>query len=29
MSIQVIGANKRYGDFAALDNVSIDIPDGS
>ncbi|OUC77474.1 sulfate/molybdate ABC transporter ATP-binding protein [Gordonia lacunae] len=28
MSIQVIGANKRYGDFAALDNVSIDIPDG-
>jgi sulfate transport system ATP-binding protein len=28
MSIQVIGANKRYGDFAALDDVSIDIPDG-
>ncbi|WLP90187.1 TOBE-like domain-containing protein [Gordonia sp. NB41Y] len=28
MSIKVIGANKRYGDFAALDNVSIDIPDG-
>ncbi|MFZ2242731.1 MAG: TOBE-like domain-containing protein [Gordonia amarae] len=29
MSIQVIGANKRYGDFAALDDVSIEIPDGS
>ncbi|QKT07737.1 TOBE-like domain-containing protein [Gordonia sp. X0973] len=29
MSISVIGANKRYGDFAALDNVSIDIPEGS
>lgn len=28
MSISVIGANKRYGDFAALDDVSIDIPDG-
>lgn len=29
MSISVIGANKRYGDFAALDDVSIDIPEGS
>ena len=29
MSISVIGANKRYGDFAALDDVSIDIPQGS
>ena len=29
MSITVIGANKRYGDFAALDDVSIEIPDGS
>ncbi|GAB90078.1 sulfate/molybdate ABC transporter ATP-binding protein [Gordonia rhizosphera] len=29
MSISVIDANKRYGDFAALDNVSIDIPEGS
>ncbi|GAC69372.1 sulfate/molybdate ABC transporter ATP-binding protein [Gordonia soli] len=29
MSISVIGANKRYGDFAALDDVSIDIPAGS
>ncbi|ACY22376.1 sulfate ABC transporter, ATPase subunit [Gordonia bronchialis DSM 43247] len=29
MSISVIGANKRYGDFAALDDVSIEIPDGS
>ncbi|MEZ5209611.1 sulfate/molybdate ABC transporter ATP-binding protein [Gordonia sp. (in: high G+C Gram-positive bacteria)] len=29
MSITVTGANKRYGDFAALDDVSIDIPAGS
>ncbi|MFC7756570.1 sulfate/molybdate ABC transporter ATP-binding protein [Tsukamurella soli] len=29
MTIRVVGANKRYGDFAALDNVSLDIPDGS
>ena len=29
MSISVTGANKRYGDFAALDDVSIEIPDGS
>ncbi|GAB10765.1 sulfate ABC transporter ATP-binding protein [Gordonia araii NBRC 100433] len=29
MSISVIGANKRYGDFAALDDVSLDIPEGS
>ncbi|NMO01285.1 sulfate ABC transporter ATP-binding protein [Gordonia sp. TBRC 11910] len=29
MSISVTGANKHYGDFAALDNVSIDIPEGS
>lgn len=29
MSISVIGANKRYGDFAALDDVSIDIAEGS
>jgi sulfate transport system ATP-binding protein len=29
MTISVINANKRYGDFAALDNVSIDIPSGS
>ncbi|MCF8572351.1 sulfate ABC transporter ATP-binding protein [Gordonia sp. HY002] len=29
MSISVIGANKRYGEFAALDDVSIDIPEGS
>ena len=29
MSISVIGANKRYGDFAALDDVSLEIPDGS
>jgi sulfate/thiosulfate transport system ATP-binding protein len=29
MTISVIDANKRYGDFAALDNVSIDIPVGS
>ncbi|MGB6243894.1 MULTISPECIES: sulfate/molybdate ABC transporter ATP-binding protein [Gordonia] len=29
MSISVHGANKRYGDFAALDDVSIEIPQGS
>lgn len=29
VEISVVGANKRYGDFAALDNVSIDIPKGS
>ncbi|MGC0363370.1 sulfate transport system ATP-binding protein [Rhodococcus sp. 27YEA15] len=27
--ITVTGARKNYGDFAALDNVSIEIPDGS
>ena len=27
--ITVTGANKRYGDFAALDDVSIHIPSGS
>jgi sulfate transport system ATP-binding protein len=27
--ISVTGANKRYGTFAALDNISIDIPAGS
>ncbi len=29
MTIKVINANKHYGDFAALDNVSIEIPSGS
>ncbi|QCB51649.1 sulfate ABC transporter ATP-binding protein [Rhodococcus sp. PAMC28707] len=29
IEISVVGANKKYGDFAALDNVSIDIPKGS
>jgi sulfate transport system ATP-binding protein len=29
MTINVLGANKRYGDFAALDDVSLEIPDGS
>jgi sulfate transport system ATP-binding protein len=29
MTISVVGANKRYGDFAALDNVTLEIPDGS
>jgi sulfate transport system ATP-binding protein len=29
MTISVRDANKHYGDFAALDNVSIDIPVGS
>ncbi|MDR3662380.1 MAG: TOBE-like domain-containing protein [Mycobacterium sp.] len=28
-AITVRGANKRYGDFAALDNVDFDVPDGS
>ena len=27
--ITVTGASKRYGDFAALDDVSIHIPSGS
>jgi sulfate/thiosulfate transport system ATP-binding protein len=29
MGITVEGAFKRFGDFQALDNVSIDVPDGS
>jgi sulfate transport system ATP-binding protein len=29
MGIAVEGARKRFGDFQALDNVSIDVPDGS
>jgi sulfate transport system ATP-binding protein len=29
MGISVEGANKSFGDFQALDNVSIDVPDGS
>ena len=29
MSIQVQGATKRFGDFVALDNVSLEVPDGS
>jgi sulfate/thiosulfate transport system ATP-binding protein len=28
-TITVRGANKRYGDFAALDNVDFDVPSGS
>lgn len=28
-AITVIGANKRYGDFAALDNVDFTVPAGS
>src|SRR6201994_603576 len=28
-AIVVRGANKRYGDFAALDNVDFDVPKGS
>jgi sulfate/thiosulfate transport system ATP-binding protein len=28
-AITVRGANKRYGDFAALDNIDFDVPDGS
>jgi sulfate transport system ATP-binding protein len=29
MGIAVEGAQKRFGDFQALDDVSIDVPDGS
>jgi sulfate/thiosulfate transport system ATP-binding protein len=29
MAISVEGARKRFGDFQALDDVSIDVPDGS
>jgi len=29
MGISVAGANKRFGDFQALDDVSIEVPDGS
>ena len=29
MSIVVDGATKRFGDFTALDHVSIEVPDGS
>ncbi|MBT0565395.1 sulfate/molybdate ABC transporter ATP-binding protein [Williamsia sp. CHRR-6] len=29
MTISVTGANKRYGDFVALDDVSLEIPAGS
>jgi sulfate transport system ATP-binding protein len=28
-AIVVRGANKRYGDFVALDNVDFDVPAGS
>ena len=28
-AIVVRGANKRYGDFAALDNVDFEVPAGS
>src|SRR5437763_15191684 len=28
-AITVRGANKRYGDFVALDNVDFDVPTGS
>ena len=29
MGISVEGAHKKFGDFVALDDVSIDVPDGS
>ena len=28
-AITVVGANKRYGDFSALDNVDFTVPTGS
>src|ERR1044072_863611 len=28
MSIEVVNLNKRFGDFVALDNVSVSIPSG-
>ena len=27
--ITVHGLHKRYGDFAALDDISLEVPDGS
>src|SRR3954452_1513209 len=29
MAISVLGVSKRFGDFVALNDVSIDVPDGS
>ncbi len=29
MAIQVKGVSKRFGDFVALDDVSVDVRDGS
>ena len=29
MSITVTNATKRFGDFVALDDVSLEVPDGS
>src|SRR5690242_862154 len=29
MAITVTGVNKRFGDFVALDDVSLDVPSGS
>src|SRR5919112_2879768 len=28
-AITISGANKRYGDFAALDDIDFDVPEGS
>ena len=28
MSIQIAGLNKKYGDFVAVDNISLALPDG-
>ena len=28
-AIEIVGANKRYGDFVALDNVDFTVPAGS
>ena len=29
MAITVTDVNKRFGDFVALENVSLDVPGGS
>ena len=29
MSIKIEGINKKFGDFVALDDISVDLPTGS